>query len=259
MPRYLLSALVIPICLSVGCASYEAVVKPATSLSILSPELKNLSDATIETYLKANAQPTFPAVLAVAKVDTKPSYWVYHNDESRNTPIGSLALLQGDEATGWQKMKDLRNSEGQPIVSQVHLISSLLVEGSPNLKALRDAAALVHAPLLLVYLQSDDAQQGYNDAAVAYWSIVGLFVVPGNTVGRYSVCQAVLVDTQSGFILATAQGESKKEENVLPGAVDVARDRQQKVVPAEAVTRLQEMIRNTLQELADSPHPNQSQ
>ncbi|HSW44909.1 MAG TPA: hypothetical protein VLM89_05005 [Phycisphaerae bacterium] len=53
-----------------GCASYTSVVRPTPSLSVLSPELKNLTEATIETYLKANATPTFPTVLAVAKLDT---------------------------------------------------------------------------------------------------------------------------------------------------------------------------------------------
>jgi hypothetical protein len=256
MSRYLLSALVLPLCLSAGCAaSYKAVVKPAASLSVLSPELRNLTDATIETYLKANVQPTFPAVLAVAKAHTR-SDDGYYGQQSR-TQAG-VAVLQGEEADGWQKMTDLRGKDGQPLISQVHLVSSLLVEGTPNLKALRDAAALVHAPLLLVYMQADDAEQGYNDAAIAYWSIVGLFVVPGNTVGRYSVCQSVLIDTQSGFILATAQGESKREETVLPGAVDIARDRLQKTIPMQAVARLQEMTRKTLLDLAGAPKSAQA-
>jgi hypothetical protein len=256
MSRYLLLALAAGLCLTVGCASYSAVVKPAVSLSVLSPELKNLTDAKIDTYLKAHVQPTFPTVLAVAKVNTHSNDGYYEPHSRQN---GDLAILRGEESDGWQKMKDLRGKDGGPLVSQVHLVSSLLVEGPPNLKALRDAAALVHAPLLLVYLQADDARQGYNDAAIAYWSIVGLFTIPGNTVGRYSVCQAVLLDTQSGFILATAQGESKREENVLPGAVDIARDRLRKTIPDQAVARLQEMTRKTLLDLAATQKPAQTQ
>jgi len=234
---------------SCGCAKpYYAVVAPTPRLALLSPELANLTEASIETYLKANVQARFPTVLAVAKVAaTGPG--VYYRSE-RNASALQLQVLQGDEADGWHKMTEVRDKVNEPLITQVHFVSPMLVSGTANLKSLRDAAALVHAPLLLVYMESDDARDGYNEAAIAYWSIVGLFVVPGNTVGRYSVCQAVLVDTQSGFILATAQGESKREENVLPGAVDIARDRLQKTTPAEAAARLQDMIRKTIQELA---------
>ena len=80
----------------------------------------------------------------------------------------------------------------------------------------------------------------------------GLFApsVPGNTVGHYTACQGVLVDTRSGFILATVEGEAVREENVLPGAVDIARDRIRRQAQTEAVASLHDNFRKTLAALA---------
>jgi hypothetical protein len=163
---------------------------------------------------------------------------------------GALQILHGQEADGWRKLTELKVGDKTPI-SQVQLVNSLLGGSRPTLKDQRDAAALLHAPLLLVYMQTDDAEDGYNELAMAYWTIVGLFTVPGNSVGHFSVCQAVLVDTRSGFILGTAGGESQREERVLPGAVEIARQRTREQARAEAITRLQAAIPESLRTLAD--------
>lgn len=232
-----------------GCTSYSKVVKPVPKLSVLSPELQNLTDSAIEVYLNEEVSPVFPATLAVAKVGTSYdwSYRYYDSDPSRSR----LLVIQGEEAAGWRQMTDLQSDKHGPIISQVQTVSSLLVEERPTLKSLRHAAALVHAPLLLVYTQVDDRNSGYNDAAMAYWTIVGLFVVPGNTVGYYSVCQGLLVDTRSGAILATFQGEGMREEHVLPGAVNIAKRRVAEQAQAQAVGDMQKACRNSLLELAD--------
>jgi hypothetical protein len=233
---------------SAGCASYRSVVKPVPKLSVLSPELENLTDVAIETYLKADVRPVFPSVLAVAKVRL-PDASYYGPGDGGGT---SLEILRGSEADGWKQMTGPLAGGGQTLLEQVQLVSPLIVNKPMTLKSLRDAAALLHAPLLLVYLQDDNYSEGYNDAAMAYWTIVGLFVVPGNTVGHYSTCQGVLVDTRSGFILATAEGEARREENVLPGAVEIARDRVQRQAQTEAVAALQKNVRETLAGLARS-------
>ena len=230
-----------------GCASYKSVVKPVPQLSVLSAELENLTDVAVETYLKADVHPVFPSVLAVAKVRLpKALHYRYGQEQT------SLEILRGDEAQGWRRMTGPLAGGGKTLLEQVQLVSPLIVTKPTTLKRLRDSAALVHAPLLLVYLQDDNHSGGYNDGAMAYWTIVGLFVVPGNTVGHYTTCQGVLVDTRSGFILATAEGEAKREENVLPGAVNIARDRVRRQAQAEAVADLQSNFRETLSGLARS-------
>jgi hypothetical protein len=221
-----------------GCAaSYKKCVRPTPTLARLSPELANLTDEKIELYLRSNVRPAFPTVLAIAKLTSR------YSDSFVLTPI------RGQEAGGWQKLAGPGRS-----ISQVHFLNPLLMENSLTLKKLRDGAALTHAPLLLVYLQTDNSSQGYNSSAIAYWSIVGLFVVPGNTVGHYSVCQAILVDTRTGVVLATDQTDSICEENVLAGAVDIASERVEKQSLSNSVAELQSNFRVTIREMDRSGH-----
>jgi hypothetical protein len=227
-----------------GCNSYKGLVKPVPRWSTLSPELENLTDAKIETYLRADVRPAFPTVMAVAKVVSDP----YSRDAGF-----ALETLHSTEAEGWRRMSSLQASGGSKPISQIQLVNRLLAGDKLSLKSLRDAAALLHAPLLLVYIQDDDAKEGYNGAAIAYWSIVGLFVVPGNDVGHYSVCQGVLVDTRSGFILSTIEGEGHREEHVLAGAVDIARRRTNEAARCEAVMNLQKEIEPAILNLTQSP------
>ncbi len=231
-----------------GCASYKSLVKPVPRLSVLSPELRDLTDFAIDTYLKADVQPVFPSVLAVAKVQLPAA--VYFGSRGQGDP--SLDVLRGAEADGWRRMTGPLAGGGQTVLEQVQLVSPLIVNHPITLKSLRDAAALLHAPLLLVYLQDDNHSEGYNGAAMAYWTIVGLFLVPGHTVGHYTTCQGVLIDTRSGFILATTEGEAKREEFALPGAVHIACARVRQQAQAEAVAALQANCRETLIGLARS-------
>ncbi len=223
-----------------GCAAqYHGMVEPVPQFSALSPELEHLTDAAIDTYLKADVKARFPTVLAIARV----------NLHDRRSGL-SVEYVKGEEAHAWASLTDLADQGGPHLVSKVQFVSPMLCGRHPTLKSLRDAAALLHAPVLVVYMQEDNADEGQNAAAMAYWTIVGLFTVPGNTVGRWSVCQLLVIDTQTGFILATAQGESKGEEEVLPGAVDIARRRLETKVPAEAIAALQQSTRKILLDLA---------
>ena len=228
-----------------GCgAPYKGIVKPVTSLSKLSPELENLSDFAIDAHLKGDVQPVFPCSLAIAKLQTPRTWSGYASSEK-----AVLVVPGGDEAAAWRKLAD-PSPDGASPIDQVHFISGLLAESQPTLKNLRDAAALVRAPLLLVYLQADTSDSGYNDAAMAYWTFIGLFVVPGNRVGHYTACQAVLVDTRTGMVVATADGEGQREEDVLPGAVDIAEDRVEREAQAEALKAVQANVRQVILELS---------
>ncbi len=232
-----------------GCAeAYKGVVKPVARMSVLSPELENLSDAKIETYLKGDARPVFPCALAVAKL-AGPS-GEYDRHYHAGTPEPVLQVLSGEEAEGWRQLTSLKVNGKDEVIERVHFINMLLVGGKLSLKGLRDAAALVHAPILLAYMEVNSHEEGQNPNAMAYWTLIGLFTVPGNTVGHCTVCQAVLVDTRSGFILATAEGEAMREETCLPGAVDIAGPRTAKQARAAAVARLESEVREALAALA---------
>jgi hypothetical protein len=172
---------------SAGGTSYKSVVKPVPQLSVLSPELENLTDVAIETYLTADVRPVFPSVLAVAKVRLPKARSYRRRDQGES----SLETLRGEEAEGWRHMIGPVAGRGETLLEQVQLVSPLIVNAPMTLKSLRNAAALLHASLLLVYVPDDNHSEGYNNGAMASWTIVGLFIVPGNTVGHYTTCQGV--------------------------------------------------------------------
>ena len=192
-----LSFLILCVLFCSGCATYQKCIRPTPKLGELCPELSNLSDEKIELYLRSNVKPSFPAVLAIAKIEPT---WGY-----RDKGGYTFSTIKGEEAAGWKQLTSNKFNSPRELISQVHFISPIFTDDRLTLKALRDAAALVHAPILLVYLQTENSSSGYNGAAMAYWSFVGLFCVPGNTVGHYSVCQSALIDTQTGFILVLRQ------------------------------------------------------
>ncbi len=227
-----------------GCSqTYRGVVRP-TKAAALSPEMANLTEASIEHHLKLNPQVSLPTVLAVAKLESssrasgKIAYY-YDAQYKNGAPLG---IIQGEEADRWRSLTKLKNSVGTQIIEQVQFVSPLICKSNPTMKDLRDAAAMLHAPVLLVYSGADTHEEGVNSAAMAYWTIVGLFLVPGNTVGHYSADYAVLVDTQTGGIIATAEGEAKKEENVLFGAVEIAGDRTRESANVESMKHLHDNV-----------------
>lgn len=227
-----------------GCSQpYKGVVRP-TKAAALSPEMSSLTEASIEHHLKLNPQVTLPTVLAVAKLESNTSNWNNYgaNYYSSNSASGTLAPIQGEEAERWRSLTKLKASLGSPIVEQVQFVSPLVCKANPTLKDLRDAAAMLHAPIMLVYSGADTHAEGVNSAAMAYWTIVGLFLVPGNTVGHFSADYAILVDTQTGGIIATAEGEAKKEENVLYGAVEIARTRTREQADVESLRHLHDNV-----------------
>jgi len=231
-----------------GCATYGGIVRPTPELGVLSPEAEKLTDDKIESYLQASARPAFPTVLAIAKLKQLPRY--YRTDNNWRLTVDQI---HGEEADVWKRLVETHADGNKGPVQQTLFINSLAVTGEPTLENLRGAAAKLHAPLLLAYIQEDNWADGYNSAAMAYWTIVGMFVVPGNTVGHHSVCEGLIVDTRTGAIVATVAGEAKREENVLPGAVSIAQRRTREHSRSEAVTRFQDDFNRILDDLAKSP------
>ncbi len=213
-----------------GCAEYKPLTRPVPKLSVLSPEL---SERNMEKLLKAEVKPEFPAVLAVAKVTSPFSDDVYAGEDEDKY---ALEFPHADEMAGWDNLKSLRGIRHKIIISRIKVINPSLLSGNPTLRKLRDAAALLNAPLLLVYVQKDNASDGFN-------------FLPGYTVGYYSVCQAVLVDTRSGVILATAASESKQVEKVTIFGRESTKLKLQKLACSESVAGLQKNFAKALVEL----------
>jgi hypothetical protein len=230
----------------VGCANYRPLQRPVPQLSVISPNLADLSEQKMEKFLTAEIKQKFPCYLAVAKVQNPNPDYMYDSEAADKY---SLDYIQGDEARGWQGLKKLSGEHHSRLIAQVRIISPALLNGNPSLRKLRDAAAVFRAPILLVYVEKDAASEGFNDNAPFYWTGAGVFFVPGNTVGYHAACQAVLIDTRTGAVLATADSESRFEQKVPLIAAKATREKAQEETRIRVVTALQKDVAHALTEL----------
>lgn len=237
------AALLVGVLPLTGCTRYSHVERPMVTLGQIAPELAELTDADIERYLTARTNTEPPSVLAVAKL--RPAYGRWRSDNPGALQVG---IISAAEADGWRAFA--AGDAAASRLEQVQMINPLLVSGPVDSRSLRAAAALLHAPHLLVYVQADEYNAGNNALAPLYWTIVGLYTAPGTTVGHYTVCQAVLIETRTGLVVGTAQGEALVERNVPHAYLDSVNLDARKQAEHDAVTRLQEDVRHLLSELA---------
>ncbi len=214
-----------------GCAQYKPLIKPTPKLSVLSP---TLTDENMEKMLKVDVKAHFPAVLAVAKVENAYPEYVYEgaNEDDKFAVVS----ISAQERQGWENLKKLDSQTHHQIVRRIQFINPSLLRGNPSLKKLRQAATMLHAPLLLVYIQQDDGVSNFN-------------FLPGYSVGYVSVCQAALIDVQTGIVLGTAESESKSEQKVTIFGVESTKTKLQQQMRSNAVNSLQKQMARGLTEL----------
>ncbi|MGC9454221.1 MAG: hypothetical protein ACP5HU_05100 [Phycisphaerae bacterium] len=186
-----------------GCATNEKLQSPAVSLrrAGLADEQqaehirRRLTDGDIADWLDADIQPRLPTPLAVAKL--VPAGW-----DQQYPDQFTLEALDDHELDGWREA--VAGIEG---IQEVRPMPRMLASGScVRLEELRHAAARMGCEMLLVYARADSHVDNFTDAAVLYWSILGLWLVPGNVGEHETVMQAVVLDTRTGMVLAAATG-----------------------------------------------------
>jgi hypothetical protein len=222
-----------------GCANHCPMTPPSADFhragladESQAKELeKSITDGDIARLLDVQVRAKLPTSLAVAKLES------YCNGYQ---PY--LAEIDADELNAWEDVvKPQRQIVG------VQPVTSLGLETHrPTLHSLRTAAARLHCELLLVYFQADSQVDNLNDAAVLYWSIVGLWTVPGNEVEHKTVIQAVLLDCRTGMILGTATGDHHAKKLCPAAFVDQRRTELLKICNTEALTDLQKGCRKLL-------------
>jgi hypothetical protein len=247
--RTILCGLAILTACLTGCSAAQPLLRPEMgmmSLSLLEDANearrleKALTDPQIADLLDADIKAKLPTPLAVAKVSSR-----YCGDRPH------LDLISAQELQGWSQV-----AEGLPQIRGVRVIPNLDQDSSVSLWALRHSAAKMGCELLLVYLQGDSSVDNYNDAAVLYWTFIGLWLAPGNTYERLTVTQAVLVDCRTGAVLGTAAGEGRLSRSHAAAFTEITRDQLDQEAPRKAMESLQKAFSQTLREVvqaADSP------
>ena len=220
-----------------GCASHCPLGEPVASMlraglvndpAQVSRLEKAMTDKDIADMLDVDVRAKLPTAVAVAKVRSRCSGYQ-----------PELVGLDAEELNAWEEA-----FKGQDLLTGVQPVSNLALGGAePTLHSLRAAAARMNCELLLVYLQADSTVDNFNDAAVLYWTILGLWTVPGSVLEHKTVMQAILVDCRTGMILGTATGDCHLKK-VYPAAFeDVRRAELSKQAPRKALADLQTGVR----------------
>ncbi|MDY7010312.1 MAG: hypothetical protein SVV80_06100 [Planctomycetota bacterium] len=229
-----------------GCATSYRMAAPVADLvrsglidepSQASRLEKAMTDGDIANLLDVNVRAKLPSGVAVAKIKSRCSgYQPY------------LDTIDAEELQEWEKAIG-----NQAHISGVSPVTSLTMAGhGVTLHTLRTAAARMNCELLLVYLQADSSVNNFNDAAVLYWTVIGLWTVPGDVVEHKTVMQAVLVDCRTGMILGTATGDAH-EKRLCPAAfADNRKNELAEKVPAEALGDLQKGVGKLLKRVVET-------
>jgi len=229
-----------------GCASHHALVAPVADMlragvvndpKQVSRLEKAMTDRDIANLLDAGVRAKLPSALAVAKLKSHCSGYQPYVDR-----------LDAHELAAWQD-----SIEGQPLLRGIQPVSALAhPDAKPTLHSLRVAAAKMGCELLLVYLQSDSTVANLNDAAVLYWTIFGLWTVPGSELEHRTVLQAVLVDSRTGVILGTATGDAHRQRAFPAAFEDQRRAELARTTPAAAMEDLQTGTRRLMKQVIET-------
>ena len=229
-----------------GCNTYKGLATPRSNLAFVSDadgadRHEKLgaaaTDTEIANLLDVNVRPQLPARMAVVRLAA--SQAGYSPD---------LVAIDSAEMDGWS-----RAVAGQDKIKGVWPVSQLAHPNGPvTLRNLRLAAARMDCELLLAYIQADSSVDNRNYASVLYWTIVGLWVSPGNSLEHKTIMQAAIIDCRTGMILGTATGDSHLKR-ICPYAFTDGRQALMALeAPKGALTSLQKnaatMIRSALGE-----------
>lgn len=222
--------------LFLGCSSPKKMDAVNADLShgrLLTPQQakqleKAMTDTDIANMLDVKVKAKLPTYMAVARLQQG-----WYSNSGKSYPEG-LTTITSDEIEGWEKA-----ISGESILG-VRGIPSLSLDGSAHtLYDFRQSAARMGCEILLVYLRADGSVDNFNDAAVLYWTVAGLWLAPGNTYERKTVMQALLVDCRTGMILGTAAGTSTAKTSYAAAYDKIAQATLDERTPVEALADLQ--------------------
>ncbi len=229
-----------------GCASSHELSAPvglARSGLINDPAKvsqleKSVTDGDIATMLDLDVRAKLPTSIAVARLESHCSGY---------QPF--LATVDAEELASWKKA-----FAGEELIRGVQPISALTTGDieKPSLHTLRVAAAKLNCELLLVYLKSDSSVDNFNDAAALYWTLIGLWTVPGNVYEHRTVMQAVLIDCRTGSILGTATGDSHQKQAYAAAYEQITKAKLSAKAPVEAMADLQKGCRSLVSQAVQS-------
>ena len=207
--RHPLTLIALLLTLLTGCAQYTTPGRPADFSKLgLTPEAAAaLTDYSVQQTLAKKPLVTFPAALAVVRVQSA-DYNSYSYDRYySNTPRGAYSVLTIRDI---EKDADFDALAKLPRLEGVAGIKRILLDKTLNSDLeLRNAAAKLNANLLLYYTL-DTAFK--TDTHVAPLGLITLGLAPNQEAKVTCTASAVLMDTRNGYVYGVYESTAANDQ-----------------------------------------------
>jgi hypothetical protein len=183
---------------TLGCAAYRT---PGRGANLDVFERKSLTDRGLVQVMQSKPLAVFPAGIAMVRLQSPG----YISQTTRGIGQGKYCVIVTRDI---EKDEHFKRITELPKVAGVASISRLLLPNrfDSDLE-LRHVAAKLHADLLLIYTVDTVF---YTDDMASPLTVVTLGLIPTRVAHVTSTCSALLIDTRSGYLYATAEATSKK-------------------------------------------------
>lgn len=188
-----------------GCASYTTPGRRAdlSSVGLTEQVRKGLSDPTIQQTLDRKPLPAFPTSIAIARLQAAG----YHSCSASGWGEGRYSIVTSRDV---EKDEQFARLAKLPKVQGIAPMNRLLLpQHLENDLPLRQAAAKLHADMLLIY--SFDTTF-YDNQFAQPLNVITLGLSPTKTINVTTTASAILMDTRNGYLYGLAEGTASRNK-----------------------------------------------
>ncbi len=215
--------------ISVGCASAYVTPGRGADMTAVGLEPGSKTDSPVQSSLDKRPLAHFPTAIAVVRVQSPG----YTSSTAKGWGTGKFSIVTGRDIEPDGQVEKLAKL---PMVNGIAPLNRLLLSSELNSDAdLRQAAAALHAEMLLVYTL--DTTFDINDKA-APLTVVTLGLSPNQVVHVNCTASAVLLDTRNGFVYGVSEATNRQSQLASAWTTDAAVDDVRRRVETAAFTQL---------------------
>lgn len=218
-----------------GCQSaYTAPGHPA-DFKALGMTREQLTDSSINQTLSKQPLAQFPCAIAAVRIQA-PGYEskTAHAWGDGNYCVITTRDIEGNQLDRLAQLKD---------VSGITTLNRLVLPSKFNSdRELRDAAATLHAGMVLIY--TIDTSASLNDEAAAL-TVLTLGVSPNQVVHMISTASAVLLDTRNGYLYGYAEATERQDQLANGWGADATLDDARRRTESKAFEKLVGQLEKT--------------
>lgn len=176
------------IVLLVGCSANKNI---KTELyNDLSQKNKQITLTSIEEVKKLKPQIKLPIKIAIS--------------QPRTSYSRAWSLEEIKEIESW--LQPLKSSG---VASDIVIIPRYFRDGCCDFEDLRTSAAKLQADAVIAIDESVDTDRYLNPLSLLNITIAGMWLAPGHHRDSYAILDAVMIDTNNGYIYGIARGEGE--------------------------------------------------